>query len=261
MDWFYQKEVIEPDYYILEVLEKYPPSKYFAFLILMIGVNYICYSILDHLLKRHSMNYKIIEFHHKRYVVKNLTKSMILLILIITGLPGFWNIIVTHTWDNKLIHTVGTIYVSTDISGLIFVPKLPKETLIHHTCVVVLGTINVLMDYSVNGLHRAMISLTVLSMIPYLVNTYLGMRYLEGARIKRWIVGINLWVYSASVILNFVLQHLYVFYLVPGFLNPWVLFKKTAYLVIYYSILNDDLKLIKYLNHKYMENKRISSEK
>lgn len=254
-NWFYTEEIVEPDYYMLEVLEKYHPSKYIVFLFLMVGINYICYLILDNLLKRHSMKYKIIEFHDKRYVVKNLTKSMILLILILAGLPGFWTMIVTGTWNNDLVHTIGTIYVSTDVSGLIFVPRLPKETLIHHTCVVILGTVNVFMDYSVNGLHRALISLTILSMVPYLVNTYLGMRHLEGTTIKRCIVGICLWVYSASVVVNLILQHLYVFYLVPGFLNPWILCKKIAYLAIYYSILNDDIKLIRYLNYKYMEDR------
>ena len=216
----------------------------------MVVANYISFSLLDQILKRKSNNYPLLEHRNQRYVVKNLTKSGLLMGLLITAAPGIWNMFRYNQWDNQLIHTIGSIYVSIDLSGLLFVPNLPIETKIHHTCVMILGLINVFMDYTIPGLHRALISLTLLSMIPYLVNTYLGMRYLEGAKIKRWILHICLWLYSFSVLVNCILQHLYIFWFIPDFsLTLSVL--KTLYLMLYYFILNDDVKLIKYLHYKY----------
>lgn len=220
------------------------------FLTGMVLVNYVSYLILDVLLRQKSNNYISIEPENQRYVVKNLTKSAILFGLLISSLPGIWDIFFHNKWDNALIYRLGSIYVSTDLSGLLFVPKLSTATKIHHTCVIVLGLINVLVDYNEPGLHRAFVSLTLLSMIPYLVNTYLGMRYLEGERVKSYILWVCLYVYSASVILNCALQHLYVFYIVPDFSTEQIV-TKSLYLLIYYFILNDDVKLIRYLNYKY----------
>lgn len=224
-------------------------------LVLMTGLvatNYTIYNILDWVLMRTSNAYPALSHADKRYVVKNLSKSGVLLGLLLTILRPLWNMLIYNQWDNEIIAIIGTVYASTDLTGLIFVPNLPRATKIHHTCVMIIATINVFMDYTQDGLHRAFISLTVLSMIPYLVNTYLGMRHLEGAKLKQWIIKICLWVYSVSVLFNCFLQHAYVFWLVPDYsLHRCVI--KAAYLMIYYFILNDDIKLIKYLHYKYQE--------
>ena len=180
-------------------------------MIVLIGVNFTIYNVLDRILMKLSYAYPKLSHANKRYVVKNLSKSGVLLLLLLRTTPALWNMFLYDQWDNALISTIGIVYASTDLTGLLFVPNLPTATIVHHICVMVIATINVFMDYTQEGLHRAFISLTILSMIPYLVNTYLGMRHLEGVELKRWIVKICLWVYSVSVLFNCFLQHAYIF--------------------------------------------------
>ena len=135
--------------------------------------------------------------------------------------------------------------MSTDVTGLLLVPNLSTATKIHHRTVWVLSTLNMISDYQVNGLHRALVTLCFFSAIPYLVNTYLGLRHLNTPYIKQKIVDIALYTYANSVAANVVLQHLYVF--------RWVPFNgvSVVYLILYYLILYDDIKLVMYLYYKY----------
>jgi len=213
----------------------------------LVILNYCCFAGIHQILMNQSVEYIRLSQNKQKYVIKNLTKSIILFFLIFLTIPCLWNMIFYDIWDNHDIHLLGTIYVSTDLSGLLFVPDLPMTTIIHHCSVLVIGCINILMDYNQPGLHRAFISLTILSMIPYLVNTFLAMRYLENTAYNKNILYICLGLYSTSVMLNVCLQHYHVFFLVPRV----GIYYKALYLLLYYTILNDDIKLIRYLGYKY----------
>jgi hypothetical protein len=136
--------------------------------------------------------------------------------------------------------------MSTDVTGLLFVPNLSSATKLHHTTVWIFSTLSMISDYTLNGLHRALVVLCFFSAIPYLVNAYLGLRHLNTHMyVKQKIVDIALYTYANSVAVNVVLQHLYVFRWVPLHIVSFV------YLGLYYLILYDDIKLIRYLYYKY----------
>ena len=114
----------------------------------LVAFNYILFQIIHIVLGTKSKRYAKIAYHQQRYVVKNLAKSAILMCLLIAVIPSIWMALWYDIWNNRTIYMVGNIYVSIDLSGLLFVPKLPTTTKIHHSCVLILGTINVFMDYT-----------------------------------------------------------------------------------------------------------------
>ena len=167
------------------------------------------------------------------------------MLILVFSTPLIYGIIFNGNWNNNLIHAFGTLYASTDVTGLLIVPNLARATKIHHTTVIIFSTLNMISNHELNGLHRALIVMCFLSAVPYIVNTYLGLRHLETPRIKQKIVDIALYTYVNSVVVNIILQHLYVFRWVPFSLVSLL------YLGLYYLILYDDVQLIKYLYYKY----------
>ena len=217
-------------------------------LMMMVLFNFVCYQIMDHFFDNNLKEYSILEKHQKRYVVKNLTKTFILFLIVIGTLPWLYDIMIYNIWNNKIMHLIGTVYVSTDLSGLLFVSKLATRTKVHHTIVCILGFLSVMTDYRKIGLHRALLTLTYMSAIPYTVNAYLGLRHLNRKSIKQKIVDLALYVYCLSILINILIQHFYIFLWVPDFSLI-----KIVYLIKYYSILFDDLKLAQYLFYKYKQ--------
>lgn len=179
--------------------------------------------------------------YKEKYIVKNIFKSLILCILFLcTTLPmvdGFFN----DQWSNLSFHFYGTIYTSLDLSGLIYVAGLPYETTVHHMVVCVLGFLNLLSDYRMNGYYRSMLIYSYFSIVPFIVNFFLGYRYLE-KDIKKlnYLALISYYVYAVSLFLNMLSQILF-------FLSEPFHFSIVVYLFLYYHIFKDDLKLISFL--------------
>jgi hypothetical protein len=215
-------------------------------LAVMVGFNRLSYAVMDIYFTYTTKEYGQLEKYQKLYVVKNLTKSFILFLIVMLSLPWMVDIILYDTWNNTIMHFIGTLYVSTDLSGLLFVPNLVTRTKIHHIIVCLIGFCNLFTNYNEIGLHRALLTLTYMSAIPYMVNAYLGLRHLNQDEMKRTIVDVTLYIYGLSVVVNFLIQHLYIFVWISGFSLI-----KVIYLLKYYLILYDDLKLVQYLFYKY----------
>ena len=124
----------------------------------------------------------------KKYTVKNLSKSCLLLYILITLSPTIYDIIFNGVWNNNRVYFYGILYASTDVTGLLVVPNLATATKVHHITVLIFSTLNIISNHEVNGLHRALIVLGFFSVIPYIVNTYLGLRHLETPYIKNKII-------------------------------------------------------------------------
>ena len=208
-------------------------------------INYLNYFLLEKLLSKIKPKFNDLSYADKKYTVKNLSKSCVLLLILIFVSPTIYNIMFNGIWDNYYIYFFGTLYMSTDVTGLLLVPNLALPTKIHHITVWIFSTLNMISNYEVNGLHRALVALGFFSAIPYLVNTYLGLRHLNTPYIKQKIVDISLYTYTNTIIVNAILQHLYIF--------KWVKFNiiSLLYLSLYYLILFDDIKLVRYLYYKY----------
>lgn len=185
--------------------------------------------------------------YKQKYIVKNIWKSCILfLIMIATSIPildGF----IRGIWSNWTFFIFGTIYVSLDLSGLIYVQGLPTATKIHHYVVCVLGTLNSMADYNFDGYYHSILIYTYFSIIPFIVNFYLGYRYLEQnqQRLKKLAL-ISYYVYLCSLSVNVLSQFL--FFITQPF--RWTI---VLYLLMYILIFNDDMKLIEFLKNSSTE--------
>jgi len=168
-------------------------------------------------------------------------------------LPQLLRVILYNEWDNDTMFFWGTVYVSIDFLGLLVVPGLARDTKIHHTVVCVLGTISAISDYRITGLHQALLALTYLSAVPYIVNTYLGLRHLNDKRVQESLISACVYIYALSILLNFWIQHMYVFY---GKFTVVKLF----YLLAYYLILKDDIHLMSYFRYKVNMNLSFSKD-
>jgi len=206
--------------------------------------NLFNFSIIHYLL-RNNEDYQKLEYHQKCYMVKNLSKSMILLIFLVTGLNKLYNGLVHQIYDDYWMTIYGSLYVSTDFTGLMVVPKLHMTTVIHHICVILFGIINLSVDFDQDGFHRVLLPLTAFSCIPYIVNFYLAYRWTPLPFNNDILIKFCFWTYLVSICFNFVYQHYFVFYLYGN--HPF----HYVYLVLYYwAILRDDLKLLQYLLYK-----------
>lgn len=225
-------------------------------------VGYLFYHLL---LMKYSNRYPKLSYDNRSYVLKNLTKSTCLGLMSFMTIRDMVSIAITGKWDNKFLTFLGNMYVSTDLTGLLTVPGLSFNTQMHHTVVAILGMVNILSNYEEPGIHRAIVVMAYLSILPYLVNTMLGIRHLQ---IHSHLVNYILpWfciiVYSGCVICNVFFQVFYVVYVSEQSLFNLIFMKdhiglselgsigtNLAFLMAYYVILIDDCQLIKYLHYK-----------
>jgi hypothetical protein len=147
---------------------------YFLFYIYVYGFYEILYSYLHYIKKINSLTpYK------KKYVVKNLVKSINLAALTFYSIPYLiYPAITYHTWDNNIIHVCGLFYSSNDLAALIYVPNLPKTTKNHHQVTVFLSVVSLFIDYNTSSLGRMLFIYSLSSSSSFIVNTYLGSRYI-----------------------------------------------------------------------------------
>ena len=122
--------------------------------------------------------------------------------LSIYTLPAIIDLYQTGIWPNSTIRFFGTIYCATDIAGLLFVPNLSFATKMHHTVVTFCSIANMSVDYGTPGIHRALVFLCYCSMVPYLVNTLLGLRPLGFNKLKRHLSRISAIIYGLSILFN-----------------------------------------------------------
>jgi len=181
------------------------------------------------------------SLYKRRYIVKNLWKSAVLSLILLTTTLSFVDGFFNNLWSNLTFNVWGTVYVALDLSGLVYVRGLPTATKVHHIVVCILGTLNSLADYNIPGYYRSILIYTYFSIVPFIVNFYLGYRYLELDQTRRKILArISNIVYTLSLGTNILCQLLFFWY------EPfqWSLL---AYFTMYCMIINDDIKLIRFL--------------
>ena len=92
------------------------------------------------------LNKNVLYLNHtttkRRYITKNIVKSIILLIITIITLKAKYYIYRYNYWNNFLIHTIGSFYVSNDVLGLILIKDLSRSTKFHHIISTILLFIN-----------------------------------------------------------------------------------------------------------------------
>ena len=181
------------------------------------------------------------SLYKRRYIIKNLWKSAVLSLILLTTSLSIVDGFFYQLWSPTVFLFWGTIYVSLDLSGLVYVRGLPIATKIHHVVVCILGTLNSITDYNMPGYYRSILIYTYFSIVPFIVNFYLGYRYLELNDNRRKMVGyLSFYIYLFSLICNIISQIVF-FYMQPF---QWsILF----YIAMFTMIINDDIKLIQFL--------------
>ena len=213
------------------------------FLSFLVYLHTHVYRIGDQLLNRfYKAQYESFTAYKRKYIIKNIWKSAVLLLILISGSIPFFDGFFNNVWSNLNFHIWGTIYVSLDLSGLIFVPGLPTSTKIHHSVVIILGMLNALTDYYKPGYYRSILIYTYFSIVPFIVNFYLAYRYLEVDDVKKrkMVAKLSFLTYAGSLGIN-ILCNLCFFATEPF---SWTIL---FYFASFGLIINDDIKLIHFL--------------
>lgn len=217
---------------------------YFFILLLFIYLHkYVYYWGEKVLLKMYHKenNISLFSEYKKKYIIKNIWKSAVLFFMVVISTFYFIEGFLYDKWYNVFFYIFGTLYTSLDISGLIYVKGLPLATKIHHIVVGILGSLNLLVDYNKSGYYRSILIYTYFSMVPFLVNFYLGYRYIFNDEKKlKLIAKLSYKIYLYSLILNICCQ--IIFFILQEFS-----FTMIIYIMLYSLILYDDIKLIKFL--------------
>ena len=104
-----------------------------------------------------------------------------------------------------------------------------------------MGLLNIILDYNINGYYRSFLLYGYFSSIPFIVNFYLGSRYIiQNETYKKSIAFYSYIIYAIALVLN-ILFELVLFYNVP--FNATII----IYILILSMIFNDDIVLIKFL--------------
>ena len=127
--------------------------------------------------------YKIIDklpYHKRQYIIKNYSKSINLAALSIFSIPYIlYPIILNQPCNNHLYHVCGAFYSCNDFYALVNVQKLPKTTRNHHIISTTLSFISFGVDFNQSELGRMLFTYTLFSSFTFVVNYYLGSRYLH----------------------------------------------------------------------------------
>jgi hypothetical protein len=122
-------------------------------------------------------NFKNLNHNKKMYIVKNISKAIILSYLNFNTIFYFIPDVFNNIWDDSYIRKLGGFYAASDAAGLLFVPNLPITTKIHHCCTIILYTIVCYISVNKNDLIKLIVCYTIFSSFAFLVNLYLGMRF------------------------------------------------------------------------------------
>lgn len=233
--------------------------RYYSFFLFLSYCVYRSYKPLSLLI---NTNNKFIMVK-RYYIIKNLIKSAIMGFITIFLFLFFIPNLLNNIWIDSHNRLIGAIYVSNDLAGLFGVPNLPKSTKIHHITTVFLYTlICILSTEKEDNIGKLIVIYTIFSCIPFLVNSYLGLRFfynrgdnlnLEEKKINR-IIDINrimaFYIYLVSCLFNWLFHGLFLINLITEG-------KLSLLYIVYYGLLvfiiNDDIILLTWLKQNKLD--------
>ena len=208
-----------------------------------------------HILLLNIDHFKKLKYDKQIYIVKNLTKSIVLFYINIHTIFYFLPSIINNEWNDFYIRYLGGVYVSTDLAGLLNVPNLSITTKFHHYATIILYTLVCNISVKNNNLIKLIVCYTIFSSFAFLVNLYLGLRFfiikeskeLNQIRINK-IIGINRKLAYYSYLINCFLNwsiHLFFFIycIIYNKFSLWYI----LYSLILIPIIKDDIILLNWL--------------
>ena len=181
----------------------------------------------------------------KNYIVKNIFKSVLLLMLVPMSSIIFWNGVFKDKWERYIVTICGTLYAATDMVGVVMIRKLNMSTALHHACVMVFAIMTFTFDFYTCPWIQSLILYGCIASFTCTVNLYLGIRFiLDKKKQSHWIfkdlTKFAKWSYVGGICLTWIIQYYYMF-----FIYSFDMFS-TAYAFLSHVILYDDIVLIKH---------------
>ena len=154
----------------------YNALPYFLFFCFYIRIFYF---FMYTYLKNTNNKFYLLDNHKKQYVVKNIVKSYNLGALSLYSIPFIvYPAFMYQKWDSNLMHICGLFYSSNDFVALLYVKKLSPTTINHHKITTIFSLLALFIDYTTSSLGRMLFVYTLASSYAFLVNYYLGTRFL-----------------------------------------------------------------------------------
>lgn len=189
--------------------------------------------------------YGKLEYHRKRYVIKNILKACYLCVLSLYTTYYMVQAFMYNAWINEQLHLLGLLYAMPDLISLFRVPGLSRNTIQHHITVVVLGVLNLAIDYTNDTYWRGIIIYAYLSMLTFMVNFYLGYRLIDDNKSRVLsVIRVAFWNYLISITLNWSYQLFIIGKWLPG---NWWLYGLYVNFAMIYCVVQDDIILINFL--------------
>mgnify|MGYP001479104390 CR=1 FL=1 len=211
------------------------------------------YPILNRLLL-YNNNYLLLPQHKKNYIIKNVWKTIMMIYLCFYTWDELLNIIFLKYLDMNFVRIAGILYVANDLTGLIMVDKLPINTIMHHITTFILLNVVFIFDGNELEIIRLILIYTIFSYFSFLVNLYLGCRFLvlditENNKISikmnkciDLLKDLAFYNYSIALFCNFLVHLYYGLYCITT-----IGFQHIIYLVFLIPIIKDDMILLSWL--------------
>ena len=216
---------------------------------------YLFYTSLFIILKSKNRLFIELDENKQKYVIKNISKSLILALVSYILVYLLIDVCINKQLNNS-IKSIASVYVANDIIGLFWVPNLSTTTKQHHITTTVLLFLNYFIDYSnfdniTTKIGILLIGYTTMSAYAFIVNFYLGSRFIIENRYKNINYLLNYvayYNYKICLAINWVSQALFMLYTLYYELS--LLYIYVPYLAILIPIITDDIVLVAWLkNH------------
>ena len=198
----------------------------------------------------------------KYYIIKNLIKSAMMAFIFIGMIFVYIPNIINGIWNDSHNRLIGVFYVSNDLAGLMAVPNLPKSTKLHHYTTVFLYTLICYLSTDEETIGRLLVIYTVFSCIPFMVNTYLGIRFFytrgnelteKQRRINKMIDINRIMAYYVYLICCFFNWSYHSYFLVKKISLNALTFEYYIYYLLLIPLINDDIILLSWLKNNRLD--------
>ena len=202
-------------------------------------------------LEDYNKTFKRLELNKRLYVVKNIVKAFNLGYISFTYTNTLVNYVISDKYDMPVIRDLASLYVSNDILALVLVPNLPMTTKIHHSLTTLFLFYTMIVDYNdISNPGKLLLIYTLLSCYSFLVNLYLGIRFLEQKNTENRLIKYSrvasFYTYATCCIMNWSI-HCYI--LLSRVISWQYNLQYLTYTGLLYFIVKDDLILMSWLKN------------
>jgi hypothetical protein len=244
----------------MSLIENFDYYYYILFLLVSYGV-YHLYDPVKIALDNNE-KFKKYDIGKRYYIIKNFIKSALMAIIFIAMIFIFIPNILNGNWNDSHNRLIGVFYVSNDLAGLFAVPNLPKSTRLHHYTTVFLFTLICAISTEEETIGRLIVIYTIYSCIPFMVNTYLGLRFFytrgneltdKQKQVNR-IIDINRIVsYYVYLICCFFNWSYHIYFLMRKIGLNELSFEYYIYYLLLIPLVNDDIILLSWLKNNRLD--------